>query len=923
MGNWYRDGTVSIETGSRVLTGTLTVFEVFVRPGDAISFNGGSKWYEVASVDSNTTLTLGSDFEETTIVDGAYAINLTSYRHQVPSDILETVRQLLARQTDVITSTGKPSDSIGADNSLAFDPSTETLYRKSSGVWDDGISFGGVTNYNDLTGKPTLGTAAAEDVESFATAAQGAKADSAVQPDDLGIAPYTGQVATGCQVPSDFATSNKQLMSRSRHLARDKITSLNLVFANWYVDGTSLAESGSGASASITASVEYPAGVFTQVKFSGSATGIIPDASNLVSDAVEILIPDGAEFFVRAYWSSSVGIIYDLFADVANGEGLQVAASGLSDLTMGGEVLDGGARTGGAKYAPVAIIATTDRPSVLIIGDSRAYGGGNGVLFDDNSVIGYLQRPLAQSVAFISAARTSDELNSFVASHTLRTALSSFVSHVIIQDGINDVIQGRTSTQMLSDLASIVGYFPDKKIWVATIEPTPTSTDNFATLTNQTVAASDGERTAYNDAVRSGISETHGFFDIADILESSRNSGKYKVTGVAGAYTTSGNHPNPAGEILVQNSGVVDARQFFPAGDSLPRPATPEEADAGVSGDAFVSPSVLASRLAKGLGRNRVINPMGQFIQAGVGSKTDGSYAGFDQWYCLTQTAAVTTSQLTDVEDGMPFAMRTSQAQSTAQRFGTAQVFESIFSKDMRSKTVSLGARIRCSSAAVIRFAILSWTGTADSPTKDVVNDWTSADFSAGNFFLSSNLTVVATGSRRLTANTFTNVHLIGTFGASLNNAIVVFWTDAAAAQNLTLDVSHVWFGVGRRPPTIFDPPSPVDDFIACQRYYWVYDGRVAGAFFGTGGNTSTTNARCVVPITTNLRATPIVSFSAASDFQVSSGGLGFSASAIASNALDRYYIEVDITCTGLTSGAVAFAKTGTTTAKIIADARL
>lgn len=36
--------------------------------------------------------------------------------------------------------------------------------------------------YNDLTGKPTLGTAAATNSTAYATAAQGAKADTAVQP---------------------------------------------------------------------------------------------------------------------------------------------------------------------------------------------------------------------------------------------------------------------------------------------------------------------------------------------------------------------------------------------------------------------------------------------------------------------------------------------------------------------------------------------------------------------------------------------------------------------------------------------------------------------------------------------------------------------------------------------------------------------
>lgn len=47
-------------------------------------------------------------------------------------------------------------------------------------------------NYSDLSGKPTLGTAAAADTEDFATAAQGAAADTAVQPGDLATVATTG-----------------------------------------------------------------------------------------------------------------------------------------------------------------------------------------------------------------------------------------------------------------------------------------------------------------------------------------------------------------------------------------------------------------------------------------------------------------------------------------------------------------------------------------------------------------------------------------------------------------------------------------------------------------------------------------------------------------------------------------------------------
>jgi len=47
-------------------------------------------------------------------------------------------------------------------------------------------------DYDDLTDKPTLGTAAAEDVGYFATAAQGDLADSAVQPGDLATVATSG-----------------------------------------------------------------------------------------------------------------------------------------------------------------------------------------------------------------------------------------------------------------------------------------------------------------------------------------------------------------------------------------------------------------------------------------------------------------------------------------------------------------------------------------------------------------------------------------------------------------------------------------------------------------------------------------------------------------------------------------------------------
>lgn len=65
---------------------------------------------------------------------------------------------------------------INADNSISVLSASD--FRSAIGAGTS--SFSGA--YADLSGKPTLGTAAAENVEAFATAAQGTKADSALQP---------------------------------------------------------------------------------------------------------------------------------------------------------------------------------------------------------------------------------------------------------------------------------------------------------------------------------------------------------------------------------------------------------------------------------------------------------------------------------------------------------------------------------------------------------------------------------------------------------------------------------------------------------------------------------------------------------------------------------------------------------------------
>lgn len=219
-------------------------------------------------------------------------------------------------------------------------------------------------------------------------------------------------------------------------------------------------------------------------------------------------------------------------------------------------------------------------------------------------------------------------------------------------------------------------------------------------------------------------------------------------------------------------------------------------------------------------GDNLIMVPSGEITQRGLGSKGDVAY-DFDRWNTLVQTAAVTVSQLINVENTTPFMMRSLQAQASAQRFGRIQWNESKRCLQLRGQTVVLSGRVRMSASTTLRYAILEWTGTADSVTKDAVNDWASGTFTAGNFFLGANVTVTAAGSIALTANTLADITpLSGAISGSMNNLAVMFWTDSTQAQNVTLDIGKVKLELGA-VPTQFIAPDWRGELERCKAYYW------------------------------------------------------------------------------------------------------
>lgn len=282
------------------------------------------------------------------------------------------------------------------------------------------------------------------------------------------------------------------------------------------------------------------------------------------------------------------------------------------------------------------------------------------------------------------------------------------------------------------------------------------------------------------------------------------------VDGAGSGTVTSVNGQNPvAGGDVTVKADAIEINALTPSGYT-PTGSTVEQHLAGIS-------SALQSA---GVNPNLLINGDGMVFQrsGAITTSADDTYH-VDRWYALTQSGTCTVTQRLDAANGVPFLIRTTQSSASSQRVGAAQILEAVDSKVLRGHTVTLSGKAALSVNGTVRFAILEWAGTADSVTSDVVSNWASATFTAGNFFLASNLTVAATGSQAVTANTLTDYSLSATVSGSCNNLIVLVWSDTVLTQTSTFDFrAKVERGSAA---TAWVKECYADIINRCYRYYY------------------------------------------------------------------------------------------------------
>jgi hypothetical protein len=219
--------------------------------------------------------------------------------------------------------------------------------------------------------------------------------------------------------------------------------------------------------------------------------------------------------------------------------------------------------------------------------------------------------------------------------------------------------------------------------------------------------------------------------------------------------------------------------------------------------------------------RNYLVNGGFRFWQRQAptvaATRADDTY-GADRWYILTQSNPITTVRTTG-DTTSRYACRLTQSNASAQRIGQAQIIEASESIPMRGMPFRFQLKLNTSDARAIRYAVLEWSGTADAVTSDVVNDWTSTDYSAGGFFNSATLLVNQVGGIGTDAAVWGYTALGGVISSTCNNIIVIVWTEATAAQNVTVDIAEIGFYFGQDPKE-WQPLPEHTELILCQRRY-------------------------------------------------------------------------------------------------------
>jgi hypothetical protein len=226
---------------------------------------------------------------------------------------------------------------------------------------------------------------------------------------------------------------------------------------------------------------------------------------------------------------------------------------------------------------------------------------------------------------------------------------------------------------------------------------------------------------------------------------------------------------------------------------------------------------------ALGMGRNRLINGDFRVAQRGTsfvaGANNDNTY-NLDRWVVLSDgNDIVDITQANTAPSGGLFSIGL-DVETVNKKFGILQVIETrnIVGMFNQPVTLSFTAKTTGTSIGNMKAVILSWTGTADTVTRDVVSAW-GADGVTPTF--AANWTAENTPQNLAPSNDWTRYAITANLDtASTNNVAVFIWCDdMTTTLGDFLYITDVQLEVGALA-TPFDRRHIQIELADCQRYF-------------------------------------------------------------------------------------------------------
>ena len=231
-------------------------------------------------------------------------------------------------------------------------------------------------------------------------------------------------------------------------------------------------------------------------------------------------------------------------------------------------------------------------------------------------------------------------------------------------------------------------------------------------------------------------------------------------------------------------------------------------------------------------------------------TNADDSYT-LDRWILLSDGNNIVDVKQSDTSpnDGSAKTIQL-EVETADKKFGIVQIIENVNCHDaLASGKVSLSFKMKASDASIddVRAAVVSWSGTADSVTSDIVSNWQAE---GTNPTLITNATYENTPANLSPTTSFAEYKIenITVDTSSTGNILVFIWsgvTDVEVDDSLFITDVQLESGVAANP---FVRKPIQQTMLDCERYYetslgWGDDSAFQGQQVKFGCGSATYNA--------------------------------------------------------------------------------